>query len=131
MAPQKKTELTLTTKSQAGELSKVLAPLAKAGVNVLAYCGYNAGPNEAHIMLVPDDEAKATQALKAAGFDPKPNAVVVVTTDSGVGQGARLAEQLSKAGTNIEYSYASTSGTGVSTAVFKVPDVEKTIQNLG
>lgn len=130
MAVMKRSELTIHCRHQAGELSRVLDAVAKAGVNVLAFCGYG-HDKDATILLVPNDETKASAALKKAGFTFETKPAVVVTTSSGPGEGAKLAQRLASASINIEYAYASTSGQGDSTAVFSVTDVEKALRVIG
>ena len=131
MATQKKTEYTIECSHKPGELARILESLSGAGVNVLAFCGYQTGEDKANIMLVADDDGKAESTLKSAGITFKTNAVVAVTTSSGAGEGAKLARKLADAGVNLEYAYATTSGSGESTAVFAGKDVEKVLQVLG
>ena len=51
-------------------------------------------------------------------------------SEAGKGAGAKLAQKLWDAGINIEYTYASTPGSGPSTAIFKVPDADAAIAAL-
>ena len=125
MAVKLRTEFTVKIAHQPGELARVLALLAKGGVNVLGFCGYGM-PDGANIMFVPADDAKARKALAGAGLAAVEAPVVCVTTTSGKGAGAKLAAKLGKAGINIEYAYATTSGTGQGTAIFRVVDAAAT-----
>lgn len=130
MATRKMTELSLQVKAKPGELTRVLETLAGGGVNVLAFCGYNNGPEEACILVVPDNEEKAKKSLEAAGFAPKANPVVAVVGEAGKGAGAKLCARISEAGINIEYAYASTPGSGASIAIFKVADPDGAVRAL-
>jgi hypothetical protein len=127
MGARKMTELTIEVKSQAGELAHVLGLASQAGANVLAFCGYDHGTDRsgAEILIVPDSPDRAMAALKKAGYKVLAFPVVAITGASGKGMGARIAEKFAKAGLNILYSYASCSGTGDSTAIFRVlkPDI--------
>ncbi|MBI2901785.1 MAG: hypothetical protein HYY17_16490 [Planctomycetes bacterium] len=129
MAVLKKTEFEIPCPHRVGELACALETLAQAGANVLAFCGY--GHNDkAMIMIVVDDEAKAKSALKGAGIKFQSHPVVAVMGRSGPGEGGRLARALADAKVNIEYTYASTSGAGESTAIFAVKNVRKALKVL-
>ena len=129
MSVRKRTELAISCDHKAGELARVLEAISEVGVNVLAFCGWGHG-NHATILLVPDDDAKAIGALKAAKVAFEKRTVVAVTSGSGRGVGARLARLLGDARINVEYAYASTSGTDESTAVFAVEHVGKALKIL-
>ena len=81
-------------------------------------------------MIVPDKEQKALKVAEELGLNAKMNSVVAVTGEAGKGAGAKLAQKLWDAGINIEYAYASTPGSGPSTAIFKVPDADAAIAAL-
>ena len=131
MAVAKKTEFTITCEHKAGELARILEALSGAGVNVLAFVGYQAGEKTAHLMLVPDDAGKAAEAIKGLGVEFKSTDVVAVTTTSGAGEGAKIARKLGDAGINMEYAYATTSGSGDSIFVIGSKDVDGTLKLLG
>ena len=121
-----RTEFTVSATHRPGSLRNVLEAMALGGANVLAMCGYGQGET-ANLMLVSDREDKARAALRAAGFNPVETRVLCVTTSSGKGAGAKITAQLAKAGINIEYAYATTSGTGQGMAVFGVQDPERAL----
>jgi hypothetical protein len=130
MPTRKMTELSVRVQARPGELTRILQAASRNGVNVIAFCGYNAGAEEAHIMFVPDKEERALKALKAIGLEPTVTPIIAVTGEAGPGAGAALCARLSDAGINIEYAYASTPGSGASTAIFKVPDADKALRIL-
>jgi hypothetical protein len=122
MSARKMTELTVAVKSQAGELARVLGLASQAGANVIAFCGYERASYEggAEILIVPDNADRAKTALEKAGYTCTANPVVAIAGAAGKGMGARMAEKFAKASINILYSYASSSGAGQSTAIFRV-----------
>lgn len=122
MSSRKLMELTVTVQSEAGELAHVLGLASQAGANVIAFCGYEHGGEDpgATIMIVPDRPDRAQAALEKAGYKVRANPVIAVSGAAGKGMGARLAEKLSNSQINILYSYASSSGDGHSTAIFRV-----------
>ncbi len=130
MSTRKLVELSVQVPARPGELTRVMQAASKGGVNILAFYGYNANPNEAFIRLVPDNEDKAKKALEEAGLSPKVSHVVAVTGEAGKGAGVKLCQKLSESGINIEYAYASTPGTGSSTVIFKVSDADAALRVL-
>lgn len=130
MQVEKRNEVRLRVRHEPGMLARTLETLGMANVNVLAFCGWGFGPDDGVIVLIPDDETRAVQALAQAGMRPQLNPVVTVTSDSGPNSGGALGRRLAAAGLNIDYAYASTTGAGSSLAVFRVPDVDKAVQAL-
>ena len=129
MSIQKMTEFTIQCPHRPGEMTRVLDTLARAGVNVQAFCGYGQG-DKASLMLVPDDEKKTSSTLTTAGITFQTNDVIAYFGDSGSGKGASLGRKLSDAGVNIDYAYASTTGQGDSMFVFATKDVDKALDVL-
>ncbi len=125
MAAKIRTEFMVGVPHKAGALAGVLESLAKGGVNVLAFCGWGEGEN-AKILVVPDNDAKARKVLAGA----TESRVLCVTTASGKGAGAKLSTRLAKAGINIEHAYATTSGSGQGTAVFRTADPDAALKAL-
>lgn len=131
MSTRKLTELTVAVKSQVGELARVLGLASQAGANVIAFCGYENGPDKgAEILIVPDNPDRAKSSLEKAGYRCEANPVIAITGASGKGMGARLAEKFAKANINIYYSYASSSGSGQSTAIFRVESPDQALRAL-
>ncbi|MBI4564667.1 MAG: hypothetical protein HY716_08270 [Planctomycetes bacterium] len=122
MSVKIRTEFTISFPNRPGELNKVLDAMAKAGVNVLAFCGWPEGGG-AKVSFVPDHDEKARQALATAGLNARESRVVCFTGPSGLGSGTKLTSKLAKAGINLEVSYATTAGGGEALAVLGVKDV--------
>lgn len=129
MSATVRTEFSVPVPHKPGVLAKLLETLAKSSVNVLAFLGYGQGES-ANILFVPDDDAKAREALAGGGFSATESRVVCVSGAAGKGAGAKLAARLSKAGINIEYVYATTGNDGEGMAVFGVPDVKEALAAL-
>lgn len=129
MATKKRTEFEIGCAHKSGELARILGTLSKGGVNVLAFCGHG-HEDKATVLLVSKTPKKAAAVLKTAGIAYKTNPVVAVTGASGAGEGAALARKLAEAKLNVDYAYASTSGRGKSTAVFRIKDVERAVKAL-
>lgn len=110
MSGVKKTELLVKTKNEKGALAKVLNCLAEAGVNLLGFMCPPAGKTGT-IHLLPEDVAKASAALKKAGYKVDRAKVSFITAQDEPGSGAKLISEVSAKKMNIEYAYA-TSGKG-------------------
>ena len=122
-------ELAVRIGKSGGGLSHVLATVAAAGVNVLAYCAYSDWTGSV-VLLVTQNAGAALRALTAAGFDCKANSVVLVGAPDRVGAAAQLGARLGAAGVEILYSYASSTGGDQFFAVFKTSDDDRAIQVL-
>ena len=129
MSAEKKTEFTLKVPHSAGALADLMEPLAGSGINILALVGY-AGEEKATIKLVPENAAQAADVLKGLGFEFSTSEVVAVSSASGTGQGSMLARKAGDAGVNMEYAYATTSGSGESTFILGTPDIDKALEAL-
>lgn len=122
-------EFTVALPNRPGELARVLESMAKAGVNVLGFCGW-VEDGGARLRVVPDDERKGRKVLEDAKLVPGESAVVCVSGASGKGAGAKLTLRLAKASANIEHAYATTAGNGESMTVFRVPDPQAALEIL-
>jgi hypothetical protein len=132
MSTRKLTEVTVSVRSQVGELARVLGIASQAGANVIAFCGYDRASAEggAEILVVLDSADRPRAALEKAGYTCSANPVIAITGAAGKGMGARLAERFAQAGINILYSYASSTGSGQSTAIFRVEKPDAALRAL-
>ena len=83
-----------------GELGKLAAVLADAGVNINRVSGESGG-GRAYLSLFVNEPTKARTALKAAGYEPTDRTILVVRLDDRPGALADLAKRLGAAGVNI------------------------------
>ncbi len=132
MSTRKMTEITVSVQSQAGELARVLGIASQAGADVIAFCGYDRASAEggAEILIVPDSPDRTLAALQKAGYTCSANPVIAISGVAGKGMGARLAERFAQSQINILYSYASSSGSGQSTAIFRVEKPDAALKAL-
>lgn len=128
MKVAKTIQVRVYTPDQPGELSRVLSTLAGSKVNVIAFAGY-AQDQRGHLMLVTDNAGKAISLLKAAGYEIREEAVVLVTDSDVLGSGAALAAKIAKAGINLTGSYATSSG-GTYVTVFQTADIDRLVAAL-
>lgn len=105
-------ELEIEVEHKPGALARVLKEVARAGVDLRAFCAYGAGA-KGTVLLVPADAAKAEAALRAAGFEKISKArVIVEMVDDRPGAGAEIAFRAADAGINLEHAYATAAGGG-------------------
>ncbi len=117
-----------------GEGVRILEGLKKAGVNMLAYCGFPATGGRSQLDFVPENtEAfrKATAGLGLKLSDRK-QAFLVQGSDR-VGACADIYAKLSAQGINITASQATTAGSGRWGMILwvKAADFEKAARALG
>jgi hypothetical protein len=130
MKAEKVQEVTVRTPNEVGTMGKVFSLIAKAGVNVKAFIAY-VESNQGVFKLITSDNAKVAGVLEGAGYAAEMSDVVAVTCTDAIGTGADMGTKLGSAGINIDYTYASGTGTGDAVAVFSVDNVDKAVKALG
>lgn len=115
--------VSVSADNKPGMLAKVTAPLKEAGVSVTGCCAWGEGA-KANFLLLTEDNAKAMDALKKAGFTPTEQEAVTTTLAHRVGSLAEASQKLGQAGVDIEFCYVTASG-GNALAVFATKDNKK------
>ena len=106
--------------NRAGQAAKILAGLAAAGVDLVAFTGFPSGRGS-QLDLVPVDSAKLRRAAKKLGVAlSKRKSGFVVQGDDRVGALSRVANALAVARINITAIDAVTAGKGRYGAIFWV-----------
>ena len=100
-------ELSFVAPDKVGLLNEISTELANAGVNVVTVCAYSM-EGKANFMMVTSDNEKATEVLKAKGYDVKENDVVLYELENKVGAAAEMTKKLADADVNMEYLYGTT-----------------------
>jgi len=101
-------ELVITVVNKIGILADISKILADRGLNILAVAGYaeEGASGAAKIMLACDDNQRAEDALKKAGYtNIKESEVVVVGLENKPGALKYIGAQLALAGVDIQYIY--------------------------
>jgi len=130
MGAEKVQEITVTTPNEVGTMGKVFGIIAGADVNVRSFMAHASG-NQGIFKLITSDNAKVAPLLEDEGFSVEKTDVMAVTCSDAMGAGAELGTKLGKAGINIDYTYATGTGTGEAVVVFAVDDADKAAQVLG
>ncbi len=121
-------EISVKMKNEPGAGAAIFAALAGAKVNLISACGWGQG-EEAVMMLVCADYAKAKQALKIAKFKSTSADVLLVDLNNKAGAMAAVTEKLAAKNINVNYAYATTSGKNAM-AVFRIAGPAKAIKAL-
>lgn len=121
-------ELVVTKANKIGILANISKVLADNGVNIEGVAGY-AIDKEASIMLVADDSARASDALKKAGYKPiKENEVILIELVNKPGALKSTTEKLAAGGIDIRYAYGTVCPAGCPTGlVVSTSDNEKAV----
>ena len=80
----RETELAVSIENMPGAEELVLSTVMQQGTSVRALCSYN-DQDRTVMLLVPENAARAKQALEDAGFDCWANPVVVVGLENRIG----------------------------------------------
>lgn len=121
-------EISVTTENQVGTLFKVTAPLKETGVSIRGVCAWG-DAGKANFLIVTENNEKASQALKKAGYAPKEMEVVLTDLANKIGSLAEAAQKLSNAGVDIDHCYVTASGPQA-LAVFATKDNAKAMKVL-
>jgi hypothetical protein len=101
-------EISLTVSNRIGILADMSKVLADHGINIEAVAGY-ATEKDAVIMLVTEDNLRAIDALKKAGYkNAKENSVVILELENKAGALKTLTMKLAAQNIDIKYVYGTT-----------------------
>jgi len=122
-------EIAVTAANKVGMLADISRKLSDSGINIEAAAGYALG-NEAKIMLVTADNARAVDVLKKAGYASiGENEVVIADLENKAGALKQVTANLAAAGVDIKQVYGSTcsSGACASKIVFSTNNNQKAL----
>lgn len=101
-------QIVVTVVNKIGVLADMSRLTSDHGINIQAVAGYSSG-NEAKIMLVADDNLRAGDALRKAGYTSiKEEEVVIVDLEDKPGALKILTSCLAKEGIDIKHIYGTT-----------------------
>lgn len=112
-----------------GTLAKVTHPVKEAGVAIIASCAWGEG-EKANFMLLTENNGKAIESLKKAGFVIEESEAVSVTLPHKVGVLAEAAQKLGQAGVDIQFMYVTAAGPSA-LAIFATNNNKKAVEVLG
>jgi hypothetical protein len=124
------TQLAVFLSNRPGALARVCDALAKADINIHALATSDTIDHSV-VRMVVSDPTRALMLLGEAGVLALENDVLMIETDNHPGTLARIAERLSQAQVNIEYTYmAATINANKGLMILRPNDVEKALRAL-
>jgi len=124
------TQLAVFLSNRPGALARVCDALAKADINIHALATSDTVDHSV-VRMVVSDPTKALMLLGEAGVLALENDVLLIQSANHPGMLARIAERLSDAGVNIEYTYmAATLDSDKGLMILRPNDVEKALRAL-
>ncbi len=122
-------QIAIFLENQAGKASACCKVLKDAGVNLTALS--IADTKEFGILrIITDDNAKAMDALKTAGYLCSEVELVGLEIPHESGALADLLIALGEGGVNVEYMYSFATANGVAEIAFKTAQAEKAVEIL-
>lgn len=113
---KKATEIDVVLEDKPGTLAALCSSLGKQSVNIVALMAMGGA-----VKLLVNDVPKATNALTGAGYKVSTKEVATAEVPNQPGALSTLARKIADKGVNIDYLYASTTGsTDKGTVVFGV-----------
>ena len=123
-------QLAVFLSNRPGALARVCDALAKAEINIHALATSDTVDHSV-VRMVVSDPTKALMLLGEAGVLALENDVLLIQSDNQPGILARIADRLSNAGVNIEYTYmAATLDADKGLMILRPNDVEKALAAL-
>lgn len=116
-------QIAVTADNKPGTLAKAAGCLKEAGVLIQGVCAWGEGSKSTFLFLT-ENNGKALETLKKAGYSPTEREVVTCTLTHRVGSLAEVTQKLGQAGVDIEHCYVTASGPNAF-AVFATKDNRK------
>ncbi len=123
-------QLMVETPDEVGMMAKVCSAISDAGVNIKALCAY-VEDKKGYFMLLTEDNSKAEQALKSAGFTVSQEGAVAIELENEMGAAKKMTQKLADAGVNLKKCYGSTGNGTMALLIFNSNDNEKALEALG
>jgi hypothetical protein len=103
----------VTVNDEPGEAYRLLAQLARLGINLLAFTGVPTGPQRTQLSVFPEDNGRFAAAAKQANLAADgPHPALLVQGDDELGALAGVHERLQDAAVNVYASHGVTDGRG-------------------
>ncbi len=117
-------QLSVFIENREGRLEQVLEALKKNGVNIISLSLADTS-DYGLLRLIVSDPEKGKQGLKEDGFSAMLTEVLAIKLSHRVGQLQELLNVICKAGINVEYMYALSTGKDDASIVIKTSDLPK------
>ncbi|MFH1229880.1 MAG: hypothetical protein V1709_00120 [Planctomycetota bacterium] len=107
------TELLCVIPNKPGAVARLTQAVSRTRTNILAMMSWLSAtdPDKSYCKMITSNTPKAVQAIKKLGYEVKKYTVLIVNLPNRPGAFYPLAQKIADAGININYNYATTSGT--------------------
>lgn len=122
-------ELIVITGNKTGVGHSVFKAMLEKQVNVIAFHGYTMG-RKVILTFITEDNTRARQVLKKAGFEADSRDVILVDCPNKPGVFEKVAGKLDFAGVDIDYAYATTTSKTRGMIVLNTVDNKKALKAL-
>lgn len=126
----KSTELLLITRDELGTFARIATPLADQGINIECFTGYEWG-TEAAFRIVTNNNRRAAEVLRGAGFPVQESPIVLWTAENRPGQFKAAATALAEARVNTHCVYQTANADSPTAVVaYNTNDPDRTMDIL-
>lgn len=122
-------ELIVIAGNKVGTGHRVFQAMYEQQVNVIAFHGYTLG-RKVVLTFITDDNSKAKQVLKKAGFETDTRDVILVDCPNRPGVFEKVTGKLDFAGVDIDYAYATSTSKTRGMIVLNTVDNKKALKAL-
>ncbi len=122
-------ELIVIAGNKTGTGHQIFEAMFQKQVNVIAFHGYTLG-KKVVLTFVTDDNTKARQVLKKAGFEVATRDVILVECPNKPGVFEKITGKMDFAGVDIDYAYATSTSKTRGSIVLNTVDNKKALRAL-
>ncbi len=122
-------ELIVIAGNKTGTGHRIFEAMFQKQINVIAFHGYTLG-KKVVLTFVTDDNTKARQVLKKAGFEVDTRDVILVECPNKPGVFEKVTGKMDFAGVDIDYAYATSTSKTRGSIVLNTVDNKKALRAL-
>lgn len=124
------TQFSIITENKVGKLAEIIKDLGYEGINIRGLAVNQSEANKREVMLVVNDPVKAERIFKENMFYYKKVPLIAIEIPDTPGSLFKIASLLADHNINIDYSYTLLCKREGAIVVFKVDDLEKSLDVL-
>ncbi len=123
-------EFVVSVPDEVGAGASALRVLADEHINLACFVGYGVPGGKANLHFVPEDPARAEEALKRSGYDFQVQDAILYVEGDRPGLAADILQKIANAGVQVIHCYATAVGGANALFVILTEDNAKAIQAL-
>lgn len=122
-------QIAVYLENKPGQLDALVKAISGAGINMTSLNIADTS-DFGIVRIITDDNSKAVDVIKKAGFTCGKSDIIGITVSNTVGTLGIILDRLKAANLSIEYLYSKAEGNDKYTMLFKTADLEKTEEIL-